>query len=246
MRKVRVWALESDFDAEAVNCMANKLVKYFSLDSISIQSAGKSAIAAASSARASSGDSLRTAVQNYLMEDACVIFVIDSDGPMSRHQRALEPNSLFNQIQRVLEDDRLRGRVFLSMAVQEVESWVLVDCLGIFCYFASDRKRFRTECRRKVTQNRPLMRIVTRNQKGDTENIVEAEIGGKGPKEYLKEYSEEILLGLNPSMPRKNVEESKYKEKLLPGIAKFVVIDGQTLNRNRSLRKLGSLLRRFG
>lgn len=246
MRQVRVWALESDLDAEVVNCLANKLVKYFSLDGISIQSAGKSAIASASSARASSGDSLRTAVQNFLMEDACVIFVIDSDGPMSRHQRSLEPNSLFNQIQRVLKDDRLRGRVFLSMAVQEIESWVLVDCLGIFCYFANDRKTYRTECRGKVAQNKPLMRIVRRNQKGDTENIVEAEIGGKGPKEYLEEYSKEILLGLNPSIPRKNVEEKKYKEKLLPGIAKFVVIDGQTLNRNRSLRKLGTLLRRFG
>lgn len=245
MPRVRVWALESNYDATAVECLANKLVTHSGLNGVSIQSSGRSAIPRRRKSATSSGDHLKTAVLNYLQDDDFLVFVIDTDSPMSSHQRLQEPNSLINQILRVLKDRNLKERVFLSKAVHELESWLLVDCLGIFCYFAVDRKHFRSGCREKIAKNRTYFNIVNKHQKGDTELIVEPERGRSGPKEYLQKYSEGILRGLNPTIPPKNVRSKRYREEMLPKIAEHVVINHESLRRNESLRKLGHLLSRF-
>lgn len=185
------------------------------------------------------------AVQNYLRQDACVIFVIDSDGPMSSHQRRQEPNSLINQITRVVQDRRFTGKVFLAQAVQELEAWLLIDCLGIFCYFASKVARYRENCRDRVSENRTFTQLVRRYQKGNTEYIVEAEIGGRGVKEYLIEFSEKILLALNPNKTHRNVNREQYRENMSPEVAEHVLVDQQTLSRNKSLRELGTVLAKF-
>ena len=244
MKRVRIWTLESDHDAETVKCLACKLVSFLKLDGFSIQSSGRNSVPKPRR-RGTSNSNLKGAVQNYLKEDACVIFVIDSDSPMSSYQRSLESNSLLNQVYSVLGDKSLEGRVFLSQAVQEIESWLLVDCLGVFCFFASRRKQFKDDCRGKVSRNNSFMRIVKKNQKGDTQHIVEAEIGGKGPKEYLVKYSEDVLQGLNPNMPPKNVRGNRYKESMAPAIAEYVVINNQTLKCNSSLQDLGKLLEKL-
>ena len=87
--------------------------------------------------------------------------------------------------------------------------------------------------------------MIRNKQKGDTEKIVEPESGGKGAKEYLKFFSEEILLKLNPEMPQRNVKNERYREAMSPEVAEHVVIDGETLKRNNSLRKLGDVLTQF-
>ena len=74
--------------------------------------------------------------------------------------------------------------------------------------------------------------MIDNKQKGDTEKIVEPESGGKGAKEYLEEFSEQILLKLNPNMRRKNVENERYREAMSPKVAEHVVIDRETLKRN--------------
>ena len=130
-------------------------------------------------------------------------------------------------------------------AVHEIEAWLLIDCLGIFCYFASQRARHRKNCRGSVSANKAFARLIDNKQKGDTEKIVEPESGGKGAKEYLEEFSEQILLKLNPNMRRKNVENERYREAMTPKVAEHVVIDRETLKRNDSLRKLGKMLARF-
>ena len=95
-------------------------------------------------------------------------------------------NSLINQITRIVRDRRFKGKVFLAQAVQELEAWLLIDCLGIFCYFASKVARYRENCRDRVSANRSFMRLVSGYQRGDTEKIVEAVIGGKGAKRILE------------------------------------------------------------
>ena len=75
---------------------------------------------------------LRRAIHDYLRDEACVIFVIDQDSPKSLHQRRQEPNSLINQIEAVINEPSLAGKVFLALAVQELEAWLLIDCLRIF------------------------------------------------------------------------------------------------------------------
>ena len=236
MTTLRIWAVESDYDAKAVECLATKLVKHLQLGNLSIQVSGKQALA---------HRQMEKATRNYLKEAACVIFVIDQDSPMSLHQRQKEPNSLINQIDRIVKDDKLNGKVFFVQAVQELEAWLLIDCLGIFCHFASQRTQYKENCRSRVTANRAFRRLIGNKQKGDTEKLVEPESGGKGAKEYLKKFSEEVLLILNPQMPTKNVERERYRGASLPELAEHVDINQHTLRRNNSLRKLGERLAQF-
>lgn len=245
MPNIRIWTLESENDAKAVKCLANKLVTHLQLGNLSIQTAGPKAVPKKNRRGASPSDTLRMAVQNYLKQDDCVIFVIDSDGPMSSHQRRQESNSLINQITQVVRDRRFTGKVFLAQAVQELEAWLLIDCLGIFCYFASKVAQYRENCRDRVSANQSFRRLVSSYQKGDTEKIVEAETGGRGAKEYLIELSEKILLALNPNKTHRNITREHYCENLSPEVAEHVLIDQHTLRRNNSLRDLGTMLAKF-
>ena len=245
MPNIRIWTLESENDAKAVKCLANKLVTHLQLGNLSIETVGPQAVPKRNQRGASPSDILRMAVQNYLKQDDCVIFVIDSDGPMSSHQRKQEQNSLINQITDVVRDRRFTGKVFLAQAVQELEAWLLIDCLGIFCYFASKVAQYRENCRDRVSANQSFRRLVSSYQKGDTEKIVEAETGGRGAKEYLIELSEKILLALNPNKTPRNVNREQYRENMSPEVAEHVLIDRHTLRRNNSLRELGTVLAKF-
>ena len=253
MPTVRIWTVESDYDRDAVKCLANKLATYLQLDNLSIQASGRRALQSAgrnqpprrNRHRSPSSDALRRATQNYLREDICVIFVIDQDSPMSTDQRRQEPNSLINQIERVVNDPHFRGKVFLAWAIQELEAWLLIDCLGIFCYFARQSPQYRTFDRDRIRQNSSFRLLVDRHQTGNTENIVEAVPGGRGAKEYLREFSEQILRAINPSMPQRNVNENRYKEAISPEVAEHIDINQDTLRRNNSLRHLGDVLAQF-
>ena len=245
MRTIRIWTLESDYDAKAIGCLANKLVKHLQLGNLSIRTSGKKALPKRTRSGASLSDRLRRATQNYLKEEACVIFVIDRDSSMSIDQRRQEPDSLINQIEAVVKDKNFDDKVFRVLAVQELEAWLLIDCLGIFCYFASRRAQYREDCRGRVSANKTFRRLIGNKQKGDTEKIVEPERGSKGAKEYLENFSEEILFKLNPRKPQKNVERERYREAISPEVAEHVDINQHTLQRNNSLRKLGERLAQF-
>ena len=135
---------------------------------------------------------------------------------------------------------RFAGKVFPE-AIQELEAWLLIDCLGIFCYFASKRaqSQYRDDCRSKVSEN-PKRLVGYRREIRN-----HAEIGGKGAKEHLIEFSEKILLALNPNMPLKNVDREKYRETRSSEVAEHIVIDKETLQRNNSLKKLGDVIAKF-
>lgn len=243
MSTIRIWALESDNDAKATRCLANKLVTHLQLGGVSIQTVEGQRFLKNRGGRGTPGDRLRKAVQNFVNQDEYVIFVIDRDSPMSIHQRRQEPNSFINQIERIIRDHSFVGRAFFAPAVQELEAWLLIDCLGIFCYFASQRSQYRHNCRRKVSNNRSFTNCINRYQRGNTENIVETEIGGRGAKEHLIEFSKQILLLLNPNMSSRNVSRERYYENMAPELAEYVLINQETLARNHSLHKLGDLLR---
>ena len=245
MPTVTIWTLESENDAKAVECLANKLVTHLQLGNLSIRAVGRSALPKRKITGASLSDILKRATQNYLKQDACVIFVIDSDSPMSTHERRQQQNSLINQIERVVNNRHFDGKVFLAQAVQELEAWLLIDCLGIFCYFARQSPQHRTIDRDRVSANQSFAQLVRNYQTGNTEHIVEPEIGGKGAKEYLRAFSERILRELNPRMRQKNVNENRYNEALAPKVAEHIEISQETLPRNNSLRYLGKVLAQF-
>lgn len=246
MPTIRIWALESDNDAKAVRCLANKLVEHLQLGAVSIQTVEGQRFLRRSTSSGSLRDGLlRNAVQNFIAQGEHIIFVIDHDSPVSLHQRRQEPNSLINQVQRIIQDRRFSGKVFFTPAIQELEAWFLVDCLGIFCYFASRRAQYRNNCRDIALATQSVVRLLGRYQRGNTENIVETVAGGNGPKEYLQDFSEQVLRAINPNMPSRNINRERYHENMAPVLAEHIVIDRQTLARNNSLRELGNVLAQF-
>ena len=160
MPNIRIWTLESDNDAKTVRCLAHKLVTFMQLGSMSIDTTGK----------LKPSINLERAVQNYLKDEDCVILVIDRDGPMTHYEQQQNSNSIINQIKRIVNDRRFADKVFLVEAIQELEAWLLIDCIGIFCYFATKRAQFRDDCRSKVSTDPSLKRLVNRYQKGRYRN----------------------------------------------------------------------------
>ena len=235
MPSIRIWTLESDNDAKAIKCLANKLTTFMQLGPITIHTAG----------RRKPSVQLGKAIQNYLKKDDCVIIVIDRDGPMAQHQQQQNPDSLINQIKQIVNNSDFAGKVFLVEAIQELEAWLLIDCLGIFCYFATKRPHYKDNCRDKVSTNPSLKRLVNHYQRGNTQNIVEKEQGGRGAKEHLIEFSEKILSSLNPNLRSRNIRREKYRETLSPEVAEHIVINRETLRRNNSLKKLGDVIGQF-
>ncbi len=233
MPSIRILTLESDDDAEAVRCLAKKLAAFMQLTPIQFYTAG------------GPQPQLRKVIQNYLKQDDYVIIVIDSNGRMTQHERSQQPNSLKNQSRRIVNDRQFSGKVFLVEAIQELEAWLLIDCIGIFCYYATKRSQYRENCRDKVLADPSLKGFVSNNQKGDTETIVEPVSGGKGAKEYLEKFSEEILRKLNPNIPLKNVYRERYHETRSPEVAEHIEINRETLRRNNSLKKLGDVIAQF-
>lgn len=238
MSKVTIWALESDYDRDTVRCLAEKLTDN---KSISIRAVGTGVKPKRLKGKRDPDAALKRKIELYLKEDDCVIFVLDKDGPMASYQRRQEANSLINQVERMVKDKDFRGKVHIAHAIQEIEAWLLVDCMGIFCYFASQRKEYREKCREKASKKQEVIRVIKKFQRGNTELIVEAEAGGKGVKEYLVKFSKEIFRTLNPKV--RPPKDKLYKEKLSPKIAEHIEISSETLRRNASLRHLGELIK---
>jgi hypothetical protein len=119
--------------------------------------------------------------------------------------------------------------------VQELEAWLLVDCLGICCYFTKN-------C--DVRNDPQWIRFTRAKQCGKTDNIAEAESGGRAAKEHLQRLSREILIKKNPNLedqPR-TLKKSQYSESESGEIAKFIEITNETIRRNDSLQEFARCL----
>ncbi|MFM7580767.1 MAG: hypothetical protein ACKO5Q_28050, partial [Microcystaceae cyanobacterium] len=111
-----------------------------------------------------------------------------------------------------------------------LEAWLLVDCLGICCYYTKQAT---------TRNNAEWQKFSQKYQKGDTQFIIEAELGGKGAKEYLEDFSDAINLKINPNLSQKlkNLKDKRYQEKDSPSVANHLLINDQTLSRNLSLHQ---------
>jgi hypothetical protein len=169
-------------------------------------------------------DGLKKAVDTYLKSSELVIFLLDADGVQSEAKRLQEPNSLINRIKRVVAQSQ--GKALLIMIRQELEAWLLVDCLGICCYFRKNQQ----------TRSDPQwVRFAQKHQIGKTDLIIEAESGGKNAKEYLVDLSKLILRRINPNLKPKDLKKLQYEENYSDKIAKELEINHQTIARNDSL-----------
>ena len=131
MPTVRIWTLEPDHDAKAIECLANKLVTDLQLDSLSIQTADRKAFLAYDRGNDSLTDTLTIAVQHCLQKDDCVIFIVDPSPPIPIHQLQEKSDSLIHHIEQIVDDDRFVGKVFLAQGVQELKAWLRVACKSL-------------------------------------------------------------------------------------------------------------------
>jgi hypothetical protein len=228
MQKVRIWTPESDTDSRTVECLANKIIHFFGSD-ILIQTSSKNAYNRA----ASKANGLENAVNIYLKQDDFVIFLLDFDGTQSHAERIKQPNSHINKITEVT--NKIPDKTKLLYMCQELEAWLLVDCLGICCFIKQDKNAI-------IRQDNEWIKFANKYQKGETDSIVEVEQGGNNAKEYLIKFSRKIIEKINPKLKQKDIDKKEYVENIADLVAEFIDINQETLNRNKSLNEFADLL----
>lgn len=237
--KILLWALESDYDAETVKIITHKIFQNHNLN-IDIHAEGKPKRGIVKQG----AKGLVNAVKNYLKDSECVIFVIDRDGTKATAERRAQPNSLINQVEQVLSHAEFCGKMHLVLAVNEIEVWLLVDCVGIFYFFTQNHYSLPKECKGKNLdehQCREIIQIkykkfINKYSSNNTEVIEEPESGSrKGAKEYLEKFTGEIYKLLHEG-DKKVHTDWKYAERTSPDIAKHLKIDTLTMSKNASLK----------
>ena len=131
MSTVRIWAVESDDNAEAVESLANSLVTNLKLDNLSVQTVGKKAFPMPNGSSESLKGELKKAIRYYLKRDDCVIFFIDSQGSMTTQPRLQKAGVLIKEIKQIVADPCFAGKVFFAPGVQELEARLWRAHLGI-------------------------------------------------------------------------------------------------------------------
>ena len=122
MSTIRIWAVNSDYDAKSIKRVAEKFLTDSQPGHLSIQTADRKAFLVRKGK--SLRDALRKATQHYLKQDECVIFVADSRSPMPTHQQPQESDSLIYHIEQVVHDNIFDGKAFLAQGAHELKSWL--------------------------------------------------------------------------------------------------------------------------
>ena len=237
MKTVRIWTPESNTDSKFAKIIADKIIKFYQeedlklevpkLDHLSVIRLGKSNY----NEVVRKDDGLLKAVTSHLRQCDFVIFLLDFDGIKSHSQRINEPNSHINKIESVT--NRIPEKTKLLYMKQELEAWLLIDCLGICCYFKNDQL---------IRENSDWIKFSRNSQSGKTDLIVEAEIGGKNAKEHLVNFSRKVIKKINPDAKSKDIDKKEYTENTSDRVAEFIHIDQETIRRNDSLQDFAKKL----
>ena len=149
MISVRVWNLQSDYDAEAVKFLENEFLRFRQLGDIAIRTAGRSTLRKCHRKGAPISSSLKKAIENYFKQDDYIIFIVDS---AQQRQHASKP--LANEIKRIVKDCNLSDKVFFAPDIQKAESATPTQWQNIVSHFRfeieNDRKRFQEKWNKTV------------------------------------------------------------------------------------------------
>ena len=144
MLSVRVWNLQSDYDAEAVKFLEKEFLRFRQLGDIAIRTAGRRTLRKCHRKGTLSEGSLRKAIQHYFNQDDYIIFIVDSD-----QQGQSASKSLVAQIRRVVKDGDFSDKIFFMPDIQECGDSIPTEWQRIVSRFRSEveseRKRFREE-----------------------------------------------------------------------------------------------------
>lgn len=126
MTAVRIWALGPFYDAETVKVLPDKLAKHLQMSHLTIRTASNMELSCLNA----KGLPLSKAVQHYLEQESCVIFLIDNYSSIDTAQRWREPKSLINQVEQVVSDSRFAGKVFRVHDFHELDVEAVRKSLG--------------------------------------------------------------------------------------------------------------------
>ena len=150
MMSVRVWNLESDHNAQAVNFLEDEFVSFRQFGDLAIRKTGRSALRKCHRKGAPIRSSLRKAIEHYLKQDDYIIFIIDSD-----RQGQQEPKTLTDAVKQIVKDCNFSEKVFFATDIQKGESAAPTQWQSIISRFRTevekDRKQFRDEWDKTVT-----------------------------------------------------------------------------------------------
>ncbi len=146
MISVRIWNLESNSDAKAVEFLENEFVRFRKLGYLAIRKTRRSALRKCHKKSEISTTKLSKAIQYYLNQDDYIIFVVNSDNPSVDYQEQLELKSLVNQIRRVVKVWNFSDKVAFTPEIQEPQSLVNTQWKDIVSEFLAeienDREKF--------------------------------------------------------------------------------------------------------
>ena len=117
MASIRIWTVESDYDAEALKSLADRLTTNLKLDDLSIQTVGSKAFLLSNGSDESLNGELKKAIRYYLGQDDYVIFLADSKGSVSARPCPQKAGALIEQIKQVVVDPDFAGKVFFALGV---------------------------------------------------------------------------------------------------------------------------------
>jgi hypothetical protein len=131
MASIKIWTVESDYKAEALKSLADRLTTNLKLDDLSIQTVGSKAFLLSNGSDESLNGELKKAIRYYLKQDDYVIFLADSKSSVSARPCPQKAGALIEQIKQVVVDPDFAGKVFFALGVQELEARLWRAHLGI-------------------------------------------------------------------------------------------------------------------
>ena len=121
MASIRIWTVESGYNAEALKSLADNLITKLKLDDLPIQTVGSEAFLSSNGRSEFLNGELKKAIRYYLKQDDYIIFFADSQGSRSARPTSQKAGALIEQIKQVVVDPDFAGTVFFAPGVEELK-----------------------------------------------------------------------------------------------------------------------------
>ncbi len=131
MTNIRIWTVESNYDAKVLKSLGNRLATDLKLGNLSIQTAGSKAFPMPNVSVESLNGNLKKAVRHYLKQDDYVIFIANSQESVPNGTQLQKSGALVKQIKQIVADPSFAGKVFFALGVPELEARLWQVHLGI-------------------------------------------------------------------------------------------------------------------
>ncbi len=150
MISIRVWNVASDRVTKAVEFLEDEFLGSQKLGHLAIRTAGRSALRKCHRKGAPVNDSLRKAIQHYLKQDDCIVFVTDVANSKLNTQRLLD------ELEHVVKDSNFADKIFFAPDIQDSELPVHTAWQGFISDFRakveSDREQIQKEWDKVTTR----------------------------------------------------------------------------------------------